>query len=333
VSFHAYAAHARKGSLVPFVYEPDPLGPHDVEIRITHCGICHSDVHLVDGDWDVGAYPMVPGHEIVGAVAALGPEVRHLQVGQRVGVGWQRGSCLACEMCHAGEENLCEQAEATCVDHHGGFADRVRVDGRFAFPVPDALASEDAAPLLCAGVTVYAPLRRWARPSMKVGVVGIGGLGHVALQFARAMGCEVTAISSTPDKEPEARSFGARHFLATRDPKALRSAASTLDLVLSTVYVSQDWPGLLRALRPNGVLCFVASPSEPVKLAIGSILEGQKTVATSATGGRPAIREMLGFAARHAVGAKTHVRPLAKADAALDEVRKGRARYRVVLAP
>ncbi len=147
MSFHAYAAHAKGGPLVPFVYDPPPLGPHDVEIRVTHCGICHSDVHLVDGDWGAGTYPMVPGHEIVGTVAAVGPDVRHLQVGQRVGVGWQRASCLSCELCNAGHENLCAQSEDTCVDHYGGFADRVRVDGRFAFPLPDALASENAAPL------------------------------------------------------------------------------------------------------------------------------------------------------------------------------------------
>ncbi len=332
MSFHAYAAHAKGGPLVPFVYDPPPLGPHDVEIRVTHCGICHSDVHLVDGDWGAGTYPMVPGHEIVGTVAAVGPDVRHLQVGQRVGVGWQRASCLSCELCNAGHENLCAQSEDTCVDHYGGFADRVRVDGRFAFPLPDALASENAAPLLCGGVTVYAPLRRWVRPPMRVGVVGIGGLGHLALQFARAMGCEVTAISSTPDKEPEARSFGAHRFLAARERSALRSAESTLDFVLSTVFVPQDWGGLLRALRPNGVLCFVGAPAEPLKLQVGALLGGQKTLTTSAIGGRPAIREMLDFAARHEVAAKTHVRPLAKADAAFDEVRKGRARYRIVLA-
>jgi uncharacterized zinc-type alcohol dehydrogenase-like protein len=332
VSFHAYAAHAKKGALVPFVYEPSPLGPHDVEIRISHCGICHSDVHLVDGDWGVGTYPMVPGHEIVGAVAALGPEVGHLQAGQRVGVGWQRGACLACELCGAGEENLCPQNEATCVDHYGGFADRIRVDGRFAFPVPEALASESAAPLLCGGATVYSPLRRWARPSMRVGVVGIGGLGHLAVQFARAMGCEVTAISSSPDKEPEARSFGAHRFLVTSEPKALRSAAGTLDFVLSTVFVRQDWMDLLRALRPNGVLCFVGAPAEPLRLPVGAILDGQKTVTASAIGSRPGIREMLAFAARHGVVAKTQVRPLAEADAALGETRKGRARYRIVLA-
>src|SRR5512139_2220194 len=267
MSFHAYAAHAKKGALVPFVYEPSPLGPHDVEIGISHCGICHSDVHLVDGDWGMGTYPMVPGHEIVGTVAALGPEVRHLEAGQRVGVGWQRGACLSCESCAAGEENLCLRNEATCVDHHGGFADRIRLDGRFAFPMPEGLESESAAPLLCGGVTVYSPLRRWVRPSMRVGVVGIGGLGHLALQFARAMGCEVAAISTSPDKEEEARSFGAHRFLATREPKALRSAAGTLDFILSTVFASPDWKGLLGALRPNGVLCLDGGPDEPISIS------------------------------------------------------------------
>jgi uncharacterized zinc-type alcohol dehydrogenase-like protein len=332
MSFHAHAAHSKKGALTPFVYEPLPLGTHDVEIRISHCGICHSDVHLVDGDWGMGSYPMVPGHEIVGTVTALGPEVRHLEAGARVGVGWQRGACLACDSCIAGDENLCAQNEATCVGHHGGFADRIRLDGRFAFPIPEALASENAAPLVCGGATVYSPLRRWAKPSMRVGVVGIGGLGHLALQFARAMGCEVTAISSSPDKEPEARGFGAQRFLATGEPNALRSAASSLDLVLSTVFVTPDWDGLVGALRPKGVLCLVGATSEPVSVQAFTLLGGQKSVTGSAIGGRPAIREMLAFAARHGVAAKTQVRPLAEADAALGEVREGRARYRVVLA-
>jgi alcohol/geraniol dehydrogenase (NADP+) len=332
MSFHARAAHSKKGALKPFVYEPLPLGPHDVEIRISHCGICHSDVHLVDGDWGVGSYPMVPGHEIVGMVAAAGPEVTQLDVGQRVGIGWQRGACLACEACGNGDENLCEDQKATCVGHHGGFADRIRLDGRFAFPIPDGLASESAAPLLCGGATVYSPLRRWAKPSMRVGVVGIGGLGHLALQFASAMGCEVTAISSTPDKEPEARSFGAHRFLATRDPRVLRGAASSLDFVLSTLFVATDWEALLGTLRPNGVLCLVAAPSEALTVPGIALLAGQKSVTGSGTAGRPAIREMLAFAARHRIAARVQVRPLAEADSALGDVRKGRARYRIVLA-
>jgi len=332
MGFHAWAAHRQKGALKPFVYEPEPLGPHDVEIRISHCGICHSDVHLVDGDWGVGRYPMVPGHEIVGTIADAGPEVRHLAVGQRVGVGWQRSACLECEWCVSGQENLCARELATCVDQHGGFAERIRVDGRFAFPIPGALASEHAAPLMCGGVTVYAPLSRWARPSLRVGVVGIGGLGHLALQFARAMGCEVTAISTSPEKEAEARAFGAQHFIAAREAKAMRAAAQTLDFVLSTAFLAPDWKGLLRALRPNGVLCLVGAPDEPLRLDAGSMLGRQISVTTSAIGGRPAIREMLDFAARHGVVPKVQLRELAEADAGFGEVRKGQARYRIVLA-
>jgi uncharacterized zinc-type alcohol dehydrogenase-like protein len=332
MTFHAQAARAKRGPLAVFDYEPQPLGAHDIEIAITHCGICHSDVHLVDGDWGMGSYPMVPGHEIVGLVSAVGSEVRHLQTGDRVGVGWQRSACLECDACRAGDENLCAQNEATCVGHFGGFAERSRVDGRFAFPVPEGLASDVAAPLLCGGATVYSPLRRWAKPSMRVGVVGIGGLGHLALQFASAMGCEVTAISTTPDKEPEARSFGAHRFVATREKKALRSVASSLDFVLSTVFATPDWDGLLGALRPNGVLCLVGATSEPLAIQAFALLGQQKTLAGSAIGGRSAIREMLAFAARHGIAAKTQVRPLAEADAALGDVRQGRARYRIVLA-
>jgi uncharacterized zinc-type alcohol dehydrogenase-like protein len=331
MGFHAWAAHRQKGALKPFVYEPAPLGLHDVEIRVSHCGICHSDVHLVDGDWGVGSYPMVPGHEIVGTVAAAGPEVRQLAVGERVGVGWQRGSCLDCEWCVSGQENLCAREVATCVDHPGGFAERIRVDGRFAFPIPEALASEAAAPLLCGGVTVYAPLARWARAGMRVGVVAIGGLGHLALQFARAMGCEVTAISTRPDKEKEARGFGAHRFVAAGPPKALRSLASSLDLVLSTAFVSQDWTGLLRALRPNGVLCLVGAPDDPLPLDVGHLLGRQLTVTTSAIGSRSAVRQTLDFAARHGIAPRVELRPLGEADAALETVRKGKARYRVVL--
>ena len=265
-------------------------------------------------------------------MAALGRDVRALRKGERVGVGWQRGACLACEACLRGEENLCPDELATCVDHPGGFADRVRVDGRFAFPIPEALDSAQAAPLLCGGITVYAPLRRHARPAMRVGVVGIGGLGHLALQFARAMGCEVTAFSASRDKEAAAHRFGASRFVATRDAKALRAAAGTLDFVLSTSFLARDWQGLLRTLRPNGVLCFVGVPDEPLRLDVGSLLGGQLGVTTSVIGGRAAIREMLDFAARHGVAPQVELRPLAEADAALDRVRKGRARFRVVLA-
>jgi uncharacterized zinc-type alcohol dehydrogenase-like protein len=332
MTMHAWAAREKKGPLRSFEYEPTPLGPHDVEIAISHCGICHSDVHLVDGDWGVGSYPMVPGHEIVGSVVERGAAVRHLLVGARVGVGWQRSACLSCEVCLQGEENLCRSDEATCVEHYGGFADRIRVDARFAFPIPEALSSEAAAPLLCGGVTVYAPLSRLARSSMRVGIVGVGGLGHLGIQFARAMGCEVTALSSSPEKEDDARRLGAHHFVVTREGEALAGIARTLDVVLSTAFVTQDWPRLVSALRPNGTLCLVGVPAEPLALSAGALLGAQRSVTGSAIGGRPAIREMLDFAARHGVAAQVQARSMAEADAGLDDVRQGRARYRVVLA-
>ncbi len=332
MTVHAWAAPKKGAALEAFEYEPSELGPHDVDIAISHCGICHSDVHLVDGDWGVGRYPMVPGHEIVGAVTALGEAVRHLKLQDRVGVGWQRGACLACESCGRGEENLCVSDEATCVDHYGGFADRIRLDARFAFLIPEGLSSEAAAPLLCGGVTVHAPLARVAQPAMRVGVVGIGGLGHLALQFARAMGCEVTALSSSPEKEGDALRFGAHHFVATRERKAMTALARTFDVVVSTAFVAQDWSRLISALRPNGTLCLVGVPAEPLSVPAGSLIGGQRSITGSAIGGRPAIREMLEFAARHGVQAQTQVRPMDQADAALAETRKGRARYRVVLA-
>jgi uncharacterized zinc-type alcohol dehydrogenase-like protein len=237
-----------------------------------------------------------------------------------------------CEDCGRGDENLCLDEAATCVDHYGGFADRIRVDARFAFPIPDALSSKAAAPLLCGGVTVYAPLARLARPSMRVGIVGIGGLGHLALQFARAMGCEVTALSSSPAKEKDALRLGAHHFVPTGKRQALKTLARTLDVILSTAFVPQDWKRLLSALRPNGTLCLVGAPAEPLSLPAFSLVGAQRSVTGSAIGGRPAIREMLDFAARHGVRAEVRVHPLAGADAALAEVREGRARYRAVLA-
>ena len=266
---------------------------------------------------------MVPGHEIVGTVAALGPEVRHLEAGARVGVGWQRGACLACDSCAPGTRTC---ARGTWPPAWATTAASPTASGSTAASrsrSPRRLASENAAPLLCGGVTVYSPLRRWVKPSMRVGVVGIGGLGHLGLQFARAMGCEVTAISSTPDKEAEARAFGAHRFLATREPKALALGGVEPRLRPLHRLRAPDWDGLLGALRPNGVLCFVgAHERAPVGPGVHPP-RGAEDRHRLAIGGRPAIREMLAFAARHGVAAKTQVRPLAEADAALGDV--GRA--------
>ncbi|HLE61119.1 MAG TPA: NAD(P)-dependent alcohol dehydrogenase, partial [Thermoanaerobaculaceae bacterium] len=307
--------------LEPFRYEPKPLADVEVEIAISHCGICHSDVHLVDGEWG-DWFPLVPGHEIVGTVVAG----RAFAPGDRVGVGWQRSSCSECEHCRAGEEVLCPKHEATCQGNFGGFADRIRVNERFAFKIPDELPSETAAPLLCAGVTVYTPLRTYAGKGSRVGVIGIGGLGHLALQFARALGCEVTAFSRAADKEPEARLFGADRFL-TADP-----TKGSLDLVLNTAHASPDMETYLGALRPKGVFCQLGAPPGPLVVPAMPLITGSLSVTGSAIGSPSVIREMLAFAARQGIAATTEVVPMREANEALDRTRRNLARYRMVLA-
>jgi len=327
----AYAAREAGASLARFDYEPDALGPHDVEIEITHCGICHSDLHLIDNDWQTSHYPLIPGHEIVGTVAHKGPLVTHLDLGARVGVGWQCGSCLHCEWCECGDENLCANIVETCVGRHGGFADRIQVDGRFAFSIPDALSSEVAAPLLCAGITVYSPLRQHARPQSRVGIIGIGGLGHLAIRFARAFGCEVTAFSSTAAKEEEARAHGAHHFVSSVDDAALKAQRESLDLIISTVNSPLNWRRYVNALRPNGVLSFVGALAEPLTIPTGMLMARRRSVTASPIGGRVAMREMLDFAARHGVGAQVETLPMSEVNTALDRLRRNDVRYRFVL--
>lgn len=324
---HALAAPTPGASLEPFGYDTE-VAPGEVLIRVEHCGICHSDVHLVDGDWGEHGFPLVPGHEVVGTVEQLGAGVTGPEVGDRVGLGWQCGACHRCRYCVRGEQNLCRQNRATARSR-GGFADRVKAQAPLVFPVPDALDSARAAPLLCGGVTTYAPIRRLARPGDRVGIVGLGGLGHLGVQWAAAMGCGVTVFSGSPDKEDDARRLGADAFVDSGDPGAV--AAARCDLVVSTVYADLDWNAYLRALRPNGTLCFVGVPPSPLSLHAGQLLGGQKSVTASAIGGAAAIREMLRFAALHDVGAVVETRPLAEADAALDRTRRGQARYRMVL--
>ena len=327
------AVHAAGAELLPYRYDPGKLGPQEVEISITHCGICHSDLHLISNDWGISHYPFIPGHEIVGTVASVGDEVRLLEVGQRVGLGWQSNSCGECEWCTRGMENLCPKAEGTCVHRHGGYAERVRANSRFVIPVPDALESEHAAPLLCGGVTVYNPLRTLGvNPSSRVGIVGIGGLGHMAIQFARVFGAEVTAFSTSAAKEDEVRALGAHRFVNSRESKALKEVAGTLDLVLSTVNADQDWGTYVQALRPTGTLCFVGVPPSPVSVHAFPLISGLRSITGNPTGSPYRLREMLDVAARHGVKAITERFPMAKANEAIEKVKKNKVRYRAVLA-
>jgi uncharacterized zinc-type alcohol dehydrogenase-like protein len=331
--FQGLAAHAAGAELLPFRYDPGKLGANEVEIAITHCGVCHSDLHLIANDWGISQYPFIPGHEIIGTVSALGSEVKNFEVDQRVGLGWQSNSCGHCEWCTRGQENLCPFSEGTCVHRHGGYADRVRANARFIVPIPDALESEQAAPLLCAGITVYSPLRmNDVNPSSRVGIVGIGGLGHIAIQFARVFGAEVYAFSTSAGKEEEARALGAHHFVNSRETKSLKEVAGALDFVLSTVNADQDWGTFLGALRPNGKLWFVGVPPSPVAVHAFPLIAGMRSIGGSPIGSPFRLREMLDVAARHGVKATTERFPMAKANEAIDKVKKSKVRYRAVLA-
>jgi len=327
------AAHAAGAELLHLRYDPGILGVNEVEIAITHCGVCHSDIHLIANDWGISQYPFIPGHEIVGTVEALGSEVRSLEVGQRVGLGWQSNSCGQCEWCMKGQENLCPFSEGTCVHRHGGYADRVRANARFVVPIPGALPSEQTAPLLCGGITVYNPMRlQRVNPSSRVGIVGIGGLGHIAIQFARVFGAEVTAFSTSVAKEAEARALGAHHFVNSRETKAMKEVAGALDFVLTTVNADQDWSAYLQTLRPNGTLWFVGVPPSPVAVHAFPLISGQRTIGGSPVGSPALLREMLDVAARHGVKATTERFPMEKANEAIEKVKKGKVRYRAVLA-
>jgi alcohol/geraniol dehydrogenase (NADP+) len=327
------AAHAAGAELLSFRYEPGELGVQEVEIGITHCGICHSDLHLISNDWGISQYPFIPGHEIVGTVSAIGSQVRSLKVGQRVGLGWQSNSCGECEWCSRGLENLCPFQEATCVHRHGGYASGIRANARFVSRIPDALPSEQAAPLLCGGITVYSPLRdHGVNPSSRVGIIGIGGLGHMAIQFAKIFGAEVVAFSTSIGKEEEARSLGAHHFVNSRESKAMKEVAGSLDFILNTANADQDWNVYIQALRPTGTMCFVGVPPSPVSVHAFPLIAGIRTITGSPIGSPQRIREMLDVAARHGVKATTEGFAMAKANEAIDKVKKNKVRYRAVLA-
>jgi uncharacterized zinc-type alcohol dehydrogenase-like protein len=331
--FHGLAVHAAGAHLLPYKFDPGELKASDVEIKISHCGVCHSDVYLIDNDWGLSKYPFIPGHEIVGTVVAIGDSVRNVTVGERVGVGWQADSCGICEWCRQGDEHLCALSQPTCVGRNGGFADKVRVNSRFAIPLPRVLESENAAPLLCGGITVYSPLRNHGvRPSSRVGVIGIGGLGHLGIQFAKAFGADVTAFSTSKDKEEQAKELGAHHFVNTRDTGALKKVAGSFDLLLSTVGADQDWGAYVGALRPKGVLCIVGAPPSPLSLQAFPLIGGQKAVSGSPTGSPRDLYEMLDVAARHNIKAVTERFAMAKANDAVAKVKKNQIRYRAVLA-
>ncbi len=330
--YNAYAAKTAGGTLEPFSYDPGELGPEEVEIKVTHCGLCHSDLSMLDNEWGMSKYPFVPGHEVAGTVSGLGAEAKGVALGQRVGLGWSAHSCLACRDCLSGDHHLCSRVQGTIVGRHGGFADRVRAQWTWVRPIPEGLDMAKTGPLLCGGVTVFAPLFFNHVPSTAhVGIIGIGGLGHMAVQFASKWGCEVHAFTTSDSKEAEARTLGARFVHNTRKPDALKKLARSLDLIISTINVPLDVPALLDTLRPKGHLHTVGAVLKPLEVPAFGLISGQKSIGGSPTGSPVVIDEMLEFSARHSIAPITETFPMSQVNDAFEHLRSGKARYRIVL--
>ena len=331
--FNAYAATAAHGPLQPFSFDPGELGPEEVEIKVSHCGLCHSDLSMLDNDWGMSQYPFVPGHEVTGTVVAIGDAAHGLKIGQRVGLGWWAHSCLACHECLSGDHHLCSTAQGTIVGRHGGFADRVRAQWSWVRPLPDAMEMATAGPLLCGGVTVFAPfLIHNVSSTARVGIIGIGGLGHMALQFANKWGCEVHAFTTSDSKEAEARKLGAHYVHNTRQDGAFKKLSRSLDLIISTISAPSDTPAILDTLAPKGRFHNVGAVLKPLEVPAFSLISGQKSLSGSPTGSPTAIDHMLAFSARHSIAPITETFPLSNVNDALERLRSGKARYRVVLA-
>lgn len=329
---NAYAAFEPKGELKPHTYDPGVLGDHEVEIDVSFCGICHSDLSMLNNDWGMSEFPLVPGHEVTGKIAAVGSHVTHLKAGDWVGLGWHSGYCDTCESCNSGDENLCGTASGTIVGRHGGFADKVRAAAKSVVALPDGINPATAGPLFCGGITVFNPLVQFdVKPTDKVAVIGIGGLGHIALKFLNAWGCEVTAFSSSESKAEEARQMGAHDVINSRDPAAIEAAAGRFDFIISTVNVKLDWNLYISTLRPKGRLHFVGATVEPLDIGVFPLLMAQRSVSASPVGSPATIAQMLKFAAHHGIEPLVETFPMSQVNEALAHLESGKARYRIVL--
>ena len=328
----AYAATKTNGSLEPFEYELGEIGPGEVDISVESCGICHSDLSMLKDEWALTSFPFVPGHEVIGTITAIGDTVSHLKVGQRVGLGWHAGYCLTCDECLEGHHNLCSTSRPTIVGRHGGFADTVRAQAVSVAAIPDGLDAKEAGPLLCGGMAIYNPLVQMdISPNARVGVIGIGGLGHLALKFSRAWGCEVTAFTSSDSKAAEAVELGAHHTINSRDQDAIKGAGGSFDLILSTVNVPLDWNRYLTALKPRGRLHMLGAVTQPLDINLIPMMFNQLSLSSSPVGSPATIRKMLAFAARHQIAPVTEHFPMSQANEAIEHLESGEARYRIIL--
>lgn len=326
-----YAAMAVGERLKPFYYVPPQLGESDVRVLITHCGVCHTDLQAIDDFYSITEYPFVPGHEIVGYVSQVGGAVSDLKKGDRVGIGWQGRACMQCEWCLKGREEMCLDIvnDATWLPY-GGFSSSVVVNHRFAYPLPESMPSEVAAVLMCAGITVYSPLRTYSeKRSQKIAILGLGGLGHLAIQFARALNYEVTVISSSPDKQEQALAFGASNFIVSNDRKAVRQHDFEFDLLLCTASGQLPWTLLLNVLKKEGRIIVVGFPE--ISMDPTDLVAHNLSITGSFIGNHTTMRKMLAFAQAKHITPMIETMPMAQVNEALQKVKENKARYRIVL--
>lgn len=327
----AYAAMEAGGKLQPYKYNPGKLAHNHVEIAVSACGVCHSDLSMIDNDWRASQYPLIAGHEAVGTITEIGSNVKSLKVGQVVGVGWNSESCLHCSPCLSGSHQRCITG-VTTIRGHGGFADRIHVQDIWAVPLPEGMDARSAGPLFCGGITVFAPMIDYdLKPTDRIGIIGIGGLGHLAIQFAKAWGCEVTAFTTSMDKEAELKELGAHKVVNSKDEDAIKALRGQFDMVLSTVNATLPWNRYMSALAPEGRLITVGMVGEPMGISAGQLITGGKSVGGSDTGAPHMVSKMLEFCVRHDIKPMVDYFPMSEINEAIAYLKDGKARYRVVL--
>lgn len=342
IAAKAYAAQEVAAPLGPWNFERREVGPHDVQFDILYCGVCHSDLHQIRNDWFPGIFPMVPGHEIVGRVVKVGAHVKKFKVGDLAGTGCMVDSCHTCENCASGLEQYCSNGAVMTYNGldkygdgsptYGGYSNTIVVKEDFVLHISDKLPLAATAPLLCAGITTYSPLKHWkVGKGHKLAVLGLGGLGHMAVKFGVALGAEVTILSTSPKKEADAKQLGAHHFILTTDAQQVEKATGSFDFILDTVSAEHDFGLYLSLLKTDGTHICVGAPSEPNKIPAFGLLMGRKSVAGSAIGGIPETQEMLDFCAEKNIVSEIELINMKDIDAAYARMEKGDVRYRFVI--
>lgn len=336
----AYAAFSENTPLAPFTLDRRELGAHDVDIDILYCGVCHSDIHQVRSEWGKAIYPLVPGHEIVGRIIAVGSSVTKFKVGDLAGVGCFVDSCRTCDSCNSGEEQYCEKGMVGTYNTYdkdgkptyGGYSTRIVVDENYTLKVSDKLPLSRVAPLLCAGITTYSPLRHvGVKPGDKVAVLGLGGLGHMAVKFAASFGAEVTMLSSSPSKQADAEKLGAHHFILTSDADAMKKATKSFDVILNTVSANHEYSTYLKLLKTNGTMIIVGIPEVPSSLPANVLVMQRRSIMGSLIGGIKETQEMLDYCAEHNITSEVEVIDMQYINEAYERMLKSDVKYRFVI--